>query len=106
MKKLTYHKLVRDKIPAIIESQGKTCVTQILSPEEYLDLVDAKLTEELAEYQQSKELEELADLLEVMEAAVRARGYTWQELLRLKDEKREKRGAFEDRILLKEVIEP
>lgn len=106
MKKITYHKLVRDKIPQIIRAQGKTCVTRVLPEEEYRVMVDAKLQEELTEYQESKSLEELADLLEVMEAAVSARGYTWEELLAVRDEKRQKRGAFRDRILLEEVIEP
>ncbi len=106
MKKITYHKLVRDKIPEIIEGQGKTCVTEILSQEAYREMVDAKLQEELSEYQESKSLEELADLLEVMEAAALARDYSWEELLAVRDEKREKRGGFQNRILLKEVIEP
>lgn len=101
-----YHKLVRDRIPEIIEKQGKTCVTEVLSQEAYIQMVDEKLNEELAEYQESKSLEELADLLEVMEAAVKARGYTWEKLLAVRDEKRAKRGGFEHRILLKEVIEP
>lgn len=102
---MKYHKLVRDKIPEIIEKQGKTCVSQVLSQEAYIQMVDEKLNEELAEYQESKSLEELADLLEVMEAAVIARGYTWEELLAVRDEKRQKRGGFQNRILLKEVIE-
>ena len=106
MKSVKYHKLVRDKIPQIIQAQGKTCVTEILPEEMYREMVDAKLQEELAEYQESKSLEELADLLEVMEAAVKARGYTWEELIAVRDEKRQKRGGFEDRVLLKEVIEP
>lgn len=106
MKSIKYHKLVRDKIPQIIQAQGKTCVTEILLEEEYLQMVDAKLQEELTEYQESKSLEELADLLEVMEAAVKARGYIWEELIAVRDEKRQKRGGFADRILLKEVIEP
>ncbi len=106
MKKQVYHKLVRDKIPEIIEKQGKTCATETLSWEEYLRLAEEKLNEELAEYQASKSLEELADLLEVMEAVVSARGWTWEELLVARDEKRQKRGAFQGRILLKEVIEP
>lgn len=106
MKHISYHKLVRDKIPQIIQAQGKTCVTEILSEEAYLQMVDAKLQEELTEYQESKSLEELADLLEVMEAAVKARGYTWEELAAVRDQKRQKRGGFEDRILLKEVIDP
>lgn len=102
---MRYHKLVRDKIPEIIEKQGKTCVTEVLSQDAYIQMVDEKLNEELAEYQESKSLEELADLLEVMEAAVIARGYTWEELLQARDEKRQKRGTFQNRILLKEVIE-
>ena len=105
MKKIVYNKLVRDKIPQIIEKNGQTCVTQILPQDVYIQKLDEKLTEELAEYQQSKELEELADLLEVMEAVVKARGYSWQELLAIRDKKREKRGGFEDRILLTEVQE-
>ncbi len=106
MKRKEYHKLVRDYIPQIIEKQGKTCVTETLSPEEYLCLAEEKLDEELAEYQQSKSLEELADLLEVMEAVVIARGESWEQLIRIRDKKREARGGFRDRILLKEVIEP
>ena len=100
-----YHKLVRDKIPEIIEKTGKTCRTEILSDEAYLALLDKKLTEELAEYQESKSLEELADLLEVMEAVVAARGYTWEELLAVKEEKKAARGGFAEKLLLLEVSE-
>lgn len=102
-KTVYYQKLVRDKIPEIIAATGKTCQTRIMSREEYIAKLDEKLSEELAEYQESKSLEELADLLEVMEATVKARGYTWNELLQVRDEKRAKRGGFEDRILLEEV---
>ena len=103
MQKKSYHKLVRDRIPEIIEADGKTCVWETLSDEDYLRLLDEKLNEELAEYQQSKSLEELADLLEVLGAVVTARGYTWNQLTALRKEKREQRGGFEKRILLKEV---
>lgn len=100
-----YNKLVRDNIPEIITSAGKKCTTEILSSEAYIRMLDEKLNEELAEYQQSKTLEELGDLLEVMGAVVRARGYTWDDLTRVRKEKRAKRGGFDKRILLKEVIE-
>ena len=100
-----YHKLVRDKIPEIIESTGKTCETEILSDEEYLQMVDAKLDEELTEYHQDQNLEELADLTEVIRAAVIARGYTLEDLERVRAEKYEKRGGFEKKILLKWVAE-
>ena len=98
-----YHKLVRDCIPEIIESTGKSCKIEILSDEDYLKMVDAKLDEELSEYHQDQNIEELADLLEVIRAAAVARGYTLEDLERVRAEKAAKRGAFEKKILLKEV---
>lgn len=102
---IQYNKLVRDRIPEIIEKSGKTCKVEILDHECYLRMLDAKLQEELNEYQKSKSLEELADLLEVMGAVVRARGATWDDLTRVRKAKREKHGGFDRRILLKEVVE-
>ena len=100
-----YFKLVRDRIPEIIEASGKTCKTDILSNDEYLKMIDAKLDEELAEYHKDQNLEELADLVEVIYAAAKARGYTLEELERVRAEKAAKRGGFEKKILLKEVAE-
>lgn len=102
---ITYNKLVRDKIPEIIEADGKTCKTEILSDEAYLRMVDAKLDEELSEYHKEQNIEELADLLEVLYAATLARGYTLEELENVRASKVEKRGAFMEKILLKEVTE-
>ena len=99
----TYYKLGRDRIPEIIEADGKKYVCEKLSDEDYLSLLDQKLNEELAEYQESKSLEELADLLEVMQAVVKARGWTLEELEQVRVEKAAKRGGFEKKILLKEV---
>ena len=100
-----YNKLVRDRIPEIIEADGNICVTEVLSDDYYLQMLDAKLNEELAEYQESKSLEELADLLEVMRAVVKARDWTWEQLEQVRQEKAAKRGGFEKKIFLKEVIE-
>ena len=75
------------------------------SDEDYISLLDQKLNEELAEYQESKSLEELADLLEVMQAVVKARGWTLKELEQVRADKAVKRGGFERKILLKEVRE-
>lgn len=91
-------KLVRDNIPAIIIAAGKTPITETLSQEDYLRELDAKLNEEVAEYQDDKSLEELADVMEVLFAICEARGYTIEELLRVKEEKREKRGGFKDKV--------
>ena len=100
-----HDKLVRGRIPEIIESDGKTCVTETLSDARYLEMLDAKLNEELAEYQESKSQEELADLLEVLQAVVRARGWIWEQLELTRQEKAAKRGGFEKKLLLKEVLE-
>lgn len=105
MRTKTYNKLVRDRIPEIIEAGGKTCVTEILPDERYLEMLDIKLNEELAEYQESKSLEELADLLEVMQAVVNARGWTWEQLEQVRQEKVTQRGRFEKKLLLKKVID-
>ena len=102
---IQYNKLVRDRIPEIIESSGKSCTTEILSAEDYLRMIDAKLDEELAEYHKDQNIEELADLLEVIRAAAIARGYTIEELEQVRAEKAAKRGGFEKKILLVEVQE-
>lgn len=101
----TYNKLVRDRIPEIIQASGKMCSTEILPDEDYLKYLDAKLDEELAEYHKDQNIEELADLLEVVHVAALARGYTLEELEQVRAEKAAKRGSFEKRILLKEVYE-
>ena len=102
---IEYDKLIRDKIPEIIEQSGKNCIIEVMDNYTYIEYLDQKLNEELAEYQQDKSIEELADLLEVMYAVVTARGYSVAELERIRLEKAEKRGAFEKRLLLKSVSE-
>ena len=104
-RKIIYNKLVRDNIPEIIEASGKTCETQILSDEEYLRMLDKKLDEELAEYHQDQNIEELADLLEVLYSTVKARGYSIEELEQVRVEKQKARGGFDKKILLKSVLE-
>lgn len=104
-KVIQYHKLVRDRIPEIIEASGSTCVTEILSNEDYLHMLDAKLDEELDEYHKDQNIEELADLLEVIYAAAIARGYTLEQLEQVRTEKAAKRGGFKEKILLREVRE-
>lgn len=100
-----YSKLVRDRIPEIIEDSGNTCVTEILSNEDYLRMLDNKLDEELAEYHADQNIEELADLMEVIRACAVARGYTPEQLEQVRAEKAAQRGGFEKKILLKEVVE-
>jgi predicted house-cleaning noncanonical NTP pyrophosphatase (MazG superfamily) len=100
-----YNKLVRDRIPGIIAARGAFCEIEFLNDADYLALLDKKLDEELAEYHQDQNLEELADLLEVIYACAAARGYSIAELEALRAKKAAERGGFGDKILLKSVIE-
>ena len=102
---IEYNKLVRDKIPQIIEEDNKKCSVRILDDQEYLRMVDAKLDEELAEYHKDQNIEELADLLEVIYAATKARGYNVEDLERIRKKKADKRGAFDKKIFLETVTE-
>ena len=97
-------KLVRDRIPEIIKHAGKKPITEILSQEEYLKELDKKLNEEVAEYQEDKSIEEMADVLEVLFAICEARGHSLEELLQVREDKREKRGGFKNKIYLIETI--
>lgn len=100
-----YNKLVRDRIPEIIERDGKHCITETLSDRDYIAALDKKIGEELAEYLSEPCLEELADLTEVIYAVAIARGFTLEELEKVRQSKAEKRGGFEKRIFLKSVHE-
>lgn len=98
-----HNKLVRDKIPEIIQNAGKTCVTHTMLDDEYIASLDMKLQEKVAEYLQDKNLEELADVVEVLRAICIARGYTLEELEKMRAKKVDERGGFEKRIYLEYV---
>jgi len=93
-------KLVRDKIPAIIESKGQVPSIRILSGAEYTDALEQKLDEEVGEYHKDKNLEELADILEVIYALSENLGHSKEELLTAYEQKHLQRGGFQKRIFL------
>ena len=97
---MIYNKLVRDKIPEIIEAGGETPVTRILDDEEYKLCLEEKLNEEVAEFHRDQNAEELADILEVLFALNESLGYSRQELMDVYQQKHEKRGGFSQRIYL------
>ncbi len=98
-----YYKLIRDKIPEIIEREGLKPDYNVLSEEEYIVALDNKLLEEVKEYQADKSLEEMADVLEVLYAICKARGYTVEELEAKRCEKSEQRGGFDKKLFLNSV---
>ena len=102
-----YNKLVRDKIPAIIAADnGKTCKTRIMEDEEYLESLNTKMQEELKEYLESGDVEELADLEEVLRAILDVKKVSYEEFEKIRNAKVEKRGAFKEKIFLESVSEP
>lgn len=102
---IEYDKLIRDRIPKNIERSGRKCIVEVMDDDTYLQYLDQKLNEELAEYQADKSLEELADLLEVMYAVAEARGYSIEELESVRKTKAAKRGGFKKKLRLKGVID-
>ena len=98
-----YNKLVRDRIPEIIQRSGQSCRTRILTDEEYIAALDAKLQEECAEYMESRLIKELADIFEVLCAIAACSGFSKEDLIAIQEKKRADRGGFENRILLIDV---
>lgn len=99
-----HNKLVRDRIPELIEQAGKQAVTRVLDEGEYAQALLRKLQEEAAEYERSGGIEELADVLEVVYALAAAQGVSPQQLERLRQDKRAERGGFERRLWLVETL--
>lgn len=95
-----FNKLVRDKIPEIAIANGQTPVTRQLDDEEYQSELHKKLQEEVTEYLEDVNAEELADILEVVYALGVRLGVSPEELEQLRVQKAEKRGGFEKRIFL------
>ncbi|TEB11971.1 nucleoside triphosphate pyrophosphohydrolase [Pelotomaculum propionicicum] len=105
MKVITYNKLIRDKIPEIIEKSGKKAITKKLDNENYKKFLDQKLSEELQEYLDSDSVNELADLVEVIHAILKYKRIEIPDFYDIQKKKAKERGAFNQRLLLLEVIE-
>ncbi|MEG1312552.1 MAG: nucleoside triphosphate pyrophosphohydrolase [Romboutsia sp.] len=90
-------------MPAIIESDGKTCEVEIAKKEDITKLLEDKLMEEVNEYLVDKNLEELADVMEVLFGLAHNLGYSEEDLVRKRNEKLEERGGFKEGIVLRGV---
>lgn len=102
---MSYNKLVRDKIPAIIREGGKNPVVRILDKEEYTTCLHQKLDEEVAEFHQDQNVGELADILEVVFALAADLGISQEMLMETYDKKHLERGGFADRVFLTSVTD-
>lgn len=103
-----YNKLVRDKIPEIIENDGETPVVRVLNDNEYKKELEKKLKEEYEEVLLAKDkkerLEELADMLEVIRMIALLEDEDIQSVINIMDRKREKRGGFTKKLFLEKTI--
>ena len=103
-----YNKLVRDRIPEVIRGNGETPVTRILEDADYKKSLEEKLYEEYEEglsADGAERCEELADMLEVIRALAKLENKSLEEIVEIADEKRKKRGGFEEKIFLEKVVE-
>lgn len=98
-----YNKLVRDKIPEIIEVDNKKCEIEIVEGKEKQELLEKKLREEVNEYLEDKNLEELADVMEVLYGLANELGYSEEDLNKKRKEKLQERGGFKEGVVLKKV---
>ena len=102
-----YNKLVRDLIPQVIDKSGGKFTTLILEPSEHLVEIKNKLYEEVKEFAETdnkqEAIEELADILELIHAALPIYEATYEELENIRIAKKEKRGGFKKGIYLIEV---
>lgn len=98
-----YNKLVRDKIPEIISDSGSSPLYHYATSEEYYKLLCEKLIEEVSEFMESDSLEELADIYEVIESILKYKGVTHGIFKEIVENKRNKNGSFNDRIILERI---
>jgi predicted house-cleaning noncanonical NTP pyrophosphatase (MazG superfamily) len=95
-----YNKVIRDKIPEIIADSGKKYNLKQLDDTSFLAELEKKLIEEVNEYAESKDVEELADMLEVIYRVSELRGVNSDELDEIRKDKAEKRGKFANNLFL------
>ena len=102
----TYNKLVRDKIPEEIDKEpGRKCKYRILDDIEYLKELNKKVLEEANEFIEENSIEELGDLMEVIKAIMKLKGYKLEEIRKIMKVKEEKKGIFNNKIFLEYVDE-
>ena len=100
---ILYDKLIRDKIPEIINSKGKNYAIRIAGDMEYKNMLRRKLLEEAEEFQDEPCKEELADVLEVFYAILQAEGFSLDDIEKIRRKKDDERGAFNKKIILEKV---
>lgn len=105
MGEIIYNKLVRDKIPEILQAKGIVCNIRIIDGDEYNSELNKKLKEELDEYFESGEIEELADIEEVLRAILDYKNVSYEEFEEIRLQKQKRRGGFKLKVFLESTSE-
>lgn len=98
-----YDKLVRDRIPEIIEASGSKCEIEVVSDEVSLEYLYRKLSEEVEELLSDRNLDEIADVMEVLFAIGKKYGYSEDDVLDRREQKKNSKGGFDKNIVLKKT---
>jgi len=95
-----YDKLVRDKVVAGILRKGGGAEWHIAGKREYKTKLMRKLQEEVREFLRAENLEEMADVLDVLEAICILKGFSTERVKAARRKKAREKGKFKDRIIL------
>ncbi|TYQ12854.1 UNVERIFIED_CONTAM: putative house-cleaning noncanonical NTP pyrophosphatase (MazG superfamily) [Acetivibrio alkalicellulosi] len=105
MKSIKYNKLIRDKMPQIIERSGNKVVIEKLRDTDFIFYLHSKLREEIIQYEDDNSVDKIADIIEVLYSILEYKGVSINQFEKIRLKKAQKIGSFKEKILLKEVIE-
>lgn len=105
MSEIIFNKLVRDKIPDILNQSGKSFSMKLVDSEDYYKALKDKLVEEVGEFIQSDKVEELADIEEVLRAILDYKNIVYKDFEKIRIDKKRDRGGFKLKLFLESITE-
>jgi predicted house-cleaning noncanonical NTP pyrophosphatase (MazG superfamily) len=93
-------KLVRDKVPDLLQKSGKKCTVRIVKGPEYIQKLKEKLKQEVDDFIADEAIEELADIIEIVSVLCKSKGVAFEQLEEFRKFKAAERGSYEGGIVL------